>query len=308
MEKTVKNLAWLMAITCLMACGCSGHKGASVSNGSDTALQAGKALRSSATMVAVADEDSSAAMDFLRRFVLDLEFTDTIGSLLDSCLTPHARALFSRAGEEHDMDAIVKAQDTPDDFEQTLQFHRLKTGWYKMQYRAEWLATKTESNLFYVIRDRRDGRLRVAYVQGLDTTKLTKAKNNDSFFLAVEPEIKVDGGTPYKFLSAFYKAYTAVYFSLDAQIEKETAALRAEYLSDDARRQYAAAASEYDMDGMYGYDALIGAFYTTVSREKARMIKEVAKGVFSVGDGTELTVARVGGRWLITKIKVTPGS
>jgi hypothetical protein len=38
------------------------------------------------------------------------------------------------------------------------------------------------------------------------------------------------------------------------------------------------------------------------------MIKEVAKGVFSVGDGTELTVARVGGRWLITKIKVTPGS
>ena len=49
MEKTVKNLAWLMAITCLMACGCSGHKGASVSNGSDTALQAGKALRSSAT-------------------------------------------------------------------------------------------------------------------------------------------------------------------------------------------------------------------------------------------------------------------
>ena len=126
MEKTVKNLAWLMAITCLMACGCSGHKGASVSNGSDTALQAGKALRSSATMVAVADEDSSAAMDFLRRFVLEYRNTYKV-SLLDSCLTPHARELFSRAGEEHDMDAIVKAQDTPDDFEQTLQFHRLKT-------------------------------------------------------------------------------------------------------------------------------------------------------------------------------------
>ena len=56
---------------------------------------------------------------------------------------------------------------------------------------------------------------------------------------------------------------------------------------------------------MYGYDALIGGFYTTVYREKAREIEEVKKGVFSVGNNTELTVERVSGKWLITKINVS---
>ena len=302
MEK-MTLLIVISAITCLISYCSPGHSGQTGGKADNVALMKSEAQQNGAYFTDIADKDSNTVKKFLRNLALAFGRRGE-DSLMDRSMTPHALEIYGRMVMAHDCDMIVLAQDTPDDFEKTLVIKRQKPGWYSLEYYDPW-SGKTIGNRFYVVKNKNDGQPRIAYVQGYDSVDVSEADNNDSFFLSAKPKIRVGGDTPKEFLSSFYKAYTAVYISLNTQVAPETKVLRDKFLSGEAMQQYQKAADKYIQDGMYGYDALIGGFYTTVYREKAREIKEVKKGVFSVGNNTELTVERVSGKWLITKINVS---
>lgn len=250
-------------------------------------------------------QNTTAAEEFLKSFILS--YVDRPrGSLLDSCMTPHAREIYGRMVMEHDCDMLILAQDTPDDFEQTLTVTSQGEGWYRMQYQAS-PSHKTVNNRFFVTVGKSAGTFRIAYVQGFDKETEGDILSTASLFFLEKPSVQVAGETALEFLRSFYRAYTSIYLSLAADVSHGTAALREKYLNALARQQYEALAQEYLNDGMDNYDALIGGFYTTMQQERTRTIRETKKGIFTIDSRLEILTEHSPKGWLITGIKEVKG-
>ena len=298
MENVACRAALLLAVGCFLSCS---HAGRGEACGTDAAPQGREAESKGACADGKEMADCIPAGEFLRRFILSYEQAPD-ASLLDSCLTPHAREMYGRMVMEHGCDMLVLAQDVPDDFEETLAVTALGHGWYRMEYEDPWRGGKV-SNYFFVTGEGQDGRCRIAYVHGFAGELAADSIDASNLFWVKRGGVPVGGGTALEFLRSFYRAYAAEYLSLDADVARGTGMLRERYLSAEARNQCEALGKEYAEDGMDGYDALIGGFYTTMKREQERDIREAGAGLLTVDGRLEISVGHASGRWLIAGVR-----
>lgn len=295
METLILRRFLLFSLLVFTIVSCNGRKSETVQDKDDKGAPLPVERKMQESPQDAHSQNSTAIVKGIRDFVLAYERNPS-DSLLSRHFTPHAREIYHRMVMEHDCDMLVLAQDTPDDFEQTLSVRGLGEGWYQIAYSVGNAVT---TNRLYIQEGRNYADFRIAFVKGLST------HNGNPMFYERKPEILIKKDDAESFLRSFYQAYAAAYCSLDAYVEHETEMLRRKYLSPLAQQQYANAAKVYQEDGMDGYDMLVGGFYTTLEKERGRSFKETEEGHFAVNGNLELAVCRDsdGNGWVIENIR-----
>ena len=296
-EMLILRKTLLFSLLVVTIVSCNGSKNDSARNEDDKGAVLSVERKMQESLQDARSQDSAAIIKGIRDFVLAYERHPS-DSLLARYMSPHTRGVYHRMVMEHDCDMLVLAQDTPDDFEKTLSVKGLGDGWYQITYSV---GDSVTTNRLYIIQEkgRESVGFRIAFVEGFPT------HDGNKLFYERRPKIPMEKESAERFLHSFYQAYTAVYCSLDADVEHETETLRRKYLSPMALRQYADYAKDYLEDGMEGYDVLVGGFYTTLEKERGRIIKEISEGCFVVNDCLELSIGRTtdGNGWVIDGIR-----
>ena len=295
METLILRRVLLFSLFVVTIVSCNGSKSGAVQDEDDRGAVLSVEREIQESPQNARSQDSVAIIKCIRDFVLAYE-KNPCDSLLSKYFTPHAREIYHRMVMEHGCDMLVLAQDTPEDFEKTLSVRRLGDGWYQIAYSVGDAVT---TNNLYIQEEGDTVGFRVAFVKGFPP------HDGNKQFYERKPKIPIEKDSAERFLYSFYQAYTAVYCSLDADVEHETEVLRRKYLSPFALQQYADCAKSYLEDGMEGYDVLVGGFYTTLEKERGRSLKEASEGHFVVNDCLELSVGRAtdGTGWVIDGIR-----
>lgn len=169
-------------------------------------------------------------------------------------LTPELIAKVQRMAAATGGDPIIRAQDANEDALATLRVKALGEDWYMVSYR--WNGDDPETVCEIPVKARTvDGRCRITYI----TPPWHGTRYGDEL-LAVGPVAPVDPITARAFLTTFYDAYTAVYCAMPHDLQAQLDRLRTCHLTPHAQEQFARAEAENRLDGLAGYDRVIGHF------------------------------------------------
>lgn len=189
-----------------------------------------------------------------------------------ACLSPHFRGNEQfyakymteaiqekvwRMSAEVDANAIIRAQDVPEDSCATLEINPLENSWYMVSYIFGKGGPYEEKCNIPVKVVQENGRYRIGYI----TPYCQKQAYGDSLWYSKDTFPSVERSEPLAFVKSFYDLYTAKYSSLLPNLQQELATIRAEYLTPKAQEQFAKAEAFNRVDcGGEGYDLLIGRF------------------------------------------------
>lgn len=162
-----------------------------------------------------------------------------------------------RMNAEVDANSIIRAQDVPEDSCATLEIKPLENNWYMVSYFSGKGGPYEEKHDIPVKVIQENGRCQIGYI----TPYSQEQAYGDSLWYSKDVFPTVDRSTPLAFIKSFYDLYTAKYGSLLPDLQQELAAIRMEYLTSKARKQFAKA-EEFSLAdcGGKGYDLLIGRF------------------------------------------------
>lgn len=162
-----------------------------------------------------------------------------------------------RMSAEVDANAIIRAQDVPEDSCATLEIKPLENHWYMVSYIFGKDGPYEEKHTIPVKVVQENGRYRIGYI----TPYSQELAYGDSLWYSEDTVPLVERSEPLSFVKSFYDLYTAKYSSLLPNLQQELAAIRGEYLTPKAREQFAKAEAFNRADGGgKGYDLLIGRF------------------------------------------------
>lgn len=119
METLILRRFLLFSLLVFTIVSCNGRKSETVQDKDDKGAPLPVERKMQESPQDAHSQNSTAIVKGIRDFVLAYERNPS-DSLLSRHFTPHAREIYHRMVMEHDCDMLVLAQDTPDDFEQTL--------------------------------------------------------------------------------------------------------------------------------------------------------------------------------------------
>lgn len=220
-------------------------------------------------------------------------------------LTPELRAKVLRMRNATGADPVIRAQDAAEDAVATLSAEALGDNWYLVKYR--WKKDDPTTACEIPVRARTvDGRCRIDFI----TPPWDGSRYGDDL-LRVGDVAPVGSGTPRAFVESFYDNYTALYCSMPEDLDARLAALRGRYLSPQAAAQFARAERENRLDGLDGYDLLIGGFdfdclwRTTLAAEPLGGDRyRISYRTEGRGPRIDLTLRRDGEGYLIDRINL----
>lgn len=153
-------------------------------------------------------------------------------------------------------DPVIRAQDTNRDAIETLSVEDLGGDWYRVSYLWEKgdSATLTQIPLKARIRD---GSCKIVYI----TPPWNGTRyGNEMLTVNASEHRKIDRSSGLSFLKSFYEVYTAEYCRTPEDLAARLLSLRSEYLSQNALDQFTRTERENSLDGVDGYDLVIGNF------------------------------------------------
>lgn len=209
------------------------------------------------TSVAITDDSTEVAM--LREFYSACLSSHFHGNeqFYAKYMTEAIQEKVWRMSAEVGANAIIRAQDVPEDSCATLEIKPLENSWYMVSYIFGKGGPYEEKCNIPVKVVQENGRYRIGYItpysQGL--------AYGDSLWYSEDTFPSVERSEPLAFVKSFYDLYTAKYSSLLPNLQQELATIRAEYLTPKAQEQFAKAEAFNREDcGSKGYDLLIGRF------------------------------------------------
>lgn len=167
--------------------------------------------------------------------------------------------------------AVLRAQDTADGMLESLTVCPLQGNWYMVNYTAN-PGTGYERTTNIPVRVRRQGgRCMLDYITPWwHDTLYGDSLIGDSLHI---PPVRMT--SPQEFVRSFYDAYTMLYASMPAGLEKKLEAMRRQYLTDEGLVQFEDARNDERVDGWVGYDVLIADFdFDNLWRRTLKVIPE----------------------------------
>lgn len=153
--------------------------------------------------------------------------------------------------------AVLRAQDTGDDMLESLNVRPLQGNWYMVSYTANPGMEYGRTTNIPVRVCLQGGRCMLDYITPDWHDELYgDSLIGDSLHI---PPVKM--ASPQEFVRSFYDAYTMLYASMPAGLEKRLEAIRREYLTDKALKLFESTRNDNRKRyGSPGYDALIDGF------------------------------------------------
>ena len=196
--------------------------------------------------------------------------------------------------------AVIRAQDIPEDSCESLRIEPLGNDWYMVNITCS-RGTPYESKAEIPVKVVQDnGEYKIGYI----TPEYLGKAYGDSLLCQTSTLPTVDRSEPVAFIESFYDLYITKYGSL-LDLQTELAALRKEYLTPRARQQFDRAEEYNRGDGFPEYDLLIAAFdieYIRHSSIRATPAETPDTYYINVGDSTRVEVAKIDGKYCIDGI------
>ena len=226
---------------------------------------------------------------------------DTQVRLWNKYMTKAMQDKADRMGNNIGADAVIRAQDMPEDSCESLRIEPLENDWYMVNItyaRGTPYESKAEIPV-KVVRD--NGEYKIGYI----TPEYLGQAYGDSLLCQTSTLPTVDRSEAVAFIESFYDLYITKYGSLLSDLQTELAALRKEYLTPRARQQFDRAEEYNRGDGFPEYDLLIAAFdieYIRHSSIRATPAETPDTYYINVGDSTRVEVAKIDGKYCIDGI------
>lgn len=257
MKQRFINLALLLGIFIFISCG-NQKKSTEVSGLQGDVTENTVGLSDVQGSVAVATSDTiieQKAIDLIKDFY-KVCLAEHPSKPLDSVNIKLTKGLVEKLNKVRtatDCDPIIRAQDTSDDVLETLTVKHLSGNWYMVSY--TWgKGGEFESTQNIPVRVARiDGQYMIDYI----TPVYYDSLYGDSLVCDNPVIPTINASEPLSFVKTFYDAYTLKYSSIPEGLAGQLAALRKEYLTDNALKQFEVAEKEAMIDGERGYDLLI---------------------------------------------------
>lgn len=183
-----------------------------------------------------------------------LHGSDGNDALCARYLTPELVAKVERMGRATGADPVIRAQDATEDAVATLSVKALGGDWYRVTYR--WKKEDPGTVVEIPLRARSvGGECRIDCI----TPPWHGSRYGDELLPRVQAA-PIDDSSERSFPKRFYDAYTALYCTMPRDLTERLASLREQYLTPRAMEQFARAEADNRMDGLGGYDLLIGDF------------------------------------------------
>lgn len=224
-------------------------------------------------------------------------------------LTPYMQGDVVRFGNEYGYNLIIASNDFGY-VASTLKVESLGNGWFRIGGSIDtFQGPEYMNNYAKVVKAGED--FKVAYIYPFGTENMMP-RCSDSIFYYSLPETDIDDNDAESFVAGFVERYTNIYATITADVERETAALRAERLtpqviaSFDAERKRQA-----DVFGALGYDLLIDGFYFDRWMKRGVKVEKVAEDCFRVRYGVRTVEMKTiydpqHGKFMINDLKVLP--
>lgn len=155
-----------------------------------------------------------------------------------------------------DINAVLRAQDVPEDSCATLEVKDLGNDWYMVGYTFGKGGEYEKQYNIPVKVVKENGRCLIAYITPLYEGQIY----GDSLWCHTDTFPAVDRTEPLAFVKNFYELYTAKYGCLIPNLQQELASIRRENLTPKALEQFAKAEESNRLDGYNEYDLLIKGF------------------------------------------------
>lgn len=179
-----------------------------------------------------------------------------------------------RMGANTDINAVIRAQDVPEDSCETLKIKELGNDWYMVKYTFGKGGEYEQQYNIPVKVVKENDRCLIAYI----TPQYEGQMYGDSLWCHASTFPTVDHSEPFAFVKSFYELYTAKYGCLIPNLQQELAALRTENLTSKAQELFNKAEESNRLDGYKEYDLLIRGFdfeYLWRSSLKVRPLDKV---------------------------------
>ena len=197
--------------------------------------------------------------------------------------------------------AVIRAQDIPEDSCESLRIEPLGNDWYMVNitYSRGTLYERKAEIPVKVVQD--NGEYKIGYI----TPEYLEQAYGDSLLCQTSKLPTVDRSEPVAFIESFYDLYITKYGSLLPDLQAELAALRNEYLTPRAQQQFDRAEEYNRGDGFPEYDLLIAAFdieYIRHSSIRATPAETPDTYYINVGESTRVELAKIDGKYCVDGI------
>ncbi|WP_077152575.1 DUF3828 domain-containing protein [Bacteroides bouchesdurhonensis] len=161
-----------------------------------------------------------------------------------------------RMSANTDINAVIRAQDVPEDSCETLKIKELGNDWYMVKYTSGKGGPYEHRYNIPVKVVEENGRCLIAYITPQDEGQIY----GDSLWCHTDTFPTVDRTEPLAFVKSFYELYTTKYGCLIPNLQQELASIRRENLTLKAQEQFNKAEESNRLDGYKEYDLLIRGF------------------------------------------------
>ena len=227
--------------------------------------------------------------------------------LLSKFLTPEMQKKMGRLVDATGSDPLLRAQDVPEHFRQTMTYRHLEGDWFEVAYRTfNWKLQDTVT-IRIPVRTEEDeqGRMRINYI-----TPEWGGERYGDYLFDIPAQKVTDRLDARNFVETFFKAYAYSYATMSPSLEQDLEQLRKRYCTSFLQGKYAAIKQQFwEEEG--NIDPLIDCADFDVFWYPSIRVDSIDSLTFRIGYDTgwyrkniKVTVTREKRRFLLSDIEV----